>query len=145
MALYVVSDLHLGESSLVSMFRDEDQGRRLAELCAHVAAEPDSELVLLGDILDVTAACPPRKGLTQFGVLLDVPIEDKPPPPLPAILRGIRDAGTASFIARAASTARIRIHELVREQSGNNSACGQTIDLLVFIRTSQGGRGSVVE
>jgi len=49
-ALYVVSDLHLGESSLVSMFRDEDQGRRLAELCAHVAAEPDSELVLLGDI-----------------------------------------------------------------------------------------------
>jgi hypothetical protein len=35
--------------------------------------------------------------------------------------------------------------ELVREQSGNNSACGQRIDLLVFTRASQGGRGSVVE
>jgi UDP-2,3-diacylglucosamine pyrophosphatase LpxH len=108
-ALYVVSDLHLGESSLVSMFRDEDQGRRLAELCAHVAAEPESELVLLGDILDVTAACPPRKGLTQFGVLLDVPIEDKPPPPLPAILRGIRENNPIAFDALDALSRKARV------------------------------------
>src|SRR6202165_408456 len=91
------------------MFRDEDQGHRLAELCAHVAAEPDSELVLLGDILDVTAACPPRKGLTQFGVLLEVPIEDKPPPPLPAILRGIRENNPIAFEALEALSKEARV------------------------------------
>jgi UDP-2,3-diacylglucosamine pyrophosphatase LpxH len=108
-ALYVVSDLHLGESTLVSMFRDDEQGRRLAELCAHVAREPDSELVLLGDIFDVTAACPPRKGLTQFGVSLDVPIEDKPPRPLPAIVRSIRESNPVAFEALEALSAQARV------------------------------------
>src|SRR5258705_3486563 len=91
------------------MFRDEDQGRRLAELCAHVASEPESELVLLGDILDVTAACPPRKGLTQFGVALDVPIEDRPPRPLPAILRSIRESNPVAFDALEALSAQARV------------------------------------
>ena len=91
MALYVVSDLHLGESTLASMFRDEDQGRRFTEVCTRVASEPDGELILLGDIFDLTAACPPHKGLTQFGVSLDVPIEDKPPRPLPAVMKSIRE------------------------------------------------------
>ena len=90
-ALYVVSDLHLGESTLASMFRDEDQGRRFTEVCTRVASEPDGELILLGDIFDLTAACPPHKGLTQFGVSLDVPIEDKPPRPLPAVMKSIRE------------------------------------------------------
>jgi UDP-2,3-diacylglucosamine pyrophosphatase LpxH len=98
-ALYVISDLHLGEGTLAAMFRDEDQGRRLIEVCDRVASEPDSELVLLGDIFDVTASSPPHKGLTQFGVSLDVPIEDKPPRPLPAILRSIREANPVSIQA----------------------------------------------
>jgi len=108
-ALYVISDLHLGEGTLVSMFRDEDQGQRLAELCARVAQDPESELVLLGDILDVTAACPPRKGLTQFGVALDVPIEDKPPRPLPAILRSIRESNPIAFEALEALSVQARV------------------------------------
>jgi UDP-2,3-diacylglucosamine pyrophosphatase LpxH len=108
-ALYVISDLHLGERTLVSMFRDEVQGRRLAELCTHVVREPDSELVLLGDIFDVTAACPPRKGLTQFGVSLDVPLEDKPPRPLPAILRNIRESNPIALDALEALSAQARV------------------------------------
>src|SRR3954462_10903229 len=97
MPLYVVSDLHLGEGTLASMFRDSEQGLRFAELCANIAREPESELVLLGDIFDVTAACPPRKGLTQFGVSLDVPLEDKPARPLPAILRSMREGNPVAL------------------------------------------------
>src|SRR2546430_317723 len=91
MALFVVSDLHLGESTLASMFRDPVQGLRFADLCAGIARNSENELVLLGDIFDLTAAHPPRKGLTAFGMALDVPIEDKPPRPLPAIMRAIRE------------------------------------------------------
>jgi len=99
LALYVVSDLHIGESTVAPMFRDDLQGKRVAELCERVAADADSELVLLGDIFDVTAALPPRKGVTQFGLSLDVPIEDKPPRPLPAILRAIRENNPLTFEA----------------------------------------------
>ncbi len=99
MALYVISDLHIGESVVAPMFRDQDQGRRIAELCERVASEPGSELVLLGDILDLTASIPPHKGVTQFGLSLDVPIEDKPARPLPAILRGIRECNPVAIEA----------------------------------------------
>ena len=109
MALYVVSDLHVGESTQASMFRDEEQGRRLAELCAQIEREADGELVLLGDIFDITASYPPRKGLTQFGVALDVPIEDKPPRPLPAILRSIRESNPVAFEALESLSARARV------------------------------------
>ena len=94
MALYVVSDLHLAR-----MFRDEDQGRRFTEVCDRVSGEADGELVLLGDVFDLTAAIPPHKGLTQFGVSLDVPIEDKPPPPLPAVMRSIRESNPVALQA----------------------------------------------
>ncbi len=109
MALHVVSDLHLGESALVSMFRDDDQGRRLSELCEQVARDPEGELILLGDIVDLTAACPPHKGLTQFGVALDVPIEDKPPRPLPAILRSIRESNPIAFEALEKLSGRAKV------------------------------------
>src|SRR4051794_9298047 len=108
-ALYIISDLHLGESTLVSMFQDDDQGQRLAELCAQVARDPDGELVLLGDIFDLTAACPPRKGLTQFGVALDVPIEDKAPRPLPAIVRSIHESNPVAFEALEKLSAQARV------------------------------------
>lgn len=99
MALYVVSDLHLGESTLASMFRDPVQGLRLADLCAVLARNPGSELILLGDIFDLTAAHPPRKGLSAFGLALDVPIEDKPPRPLPAMMRAIRESNPVALDA----------------------------------------------
>jgi len=109
MPLYVVSDLHVGESSFASMFNDQRQGLRFAELCANIAREPDSELVLLGDIFDVTAACPPHKGLTQFGVSLDVPLEDKPARPLPAILRSMREGNPVALAALEALAAQARV------------------------------------
>src|ERR1700686_378764 len=99
MPLFVVSDLHLGESTLATMFRDPEQGHRFAELCAGVAGGPDNELVLLGDIFDLTAAHPPHKGLTAFGLALDVPIEDKPPRPLTAMMRTIRENNPIAFDA----------------------------------------------
>src|SRR3954447_10859978 len=91
------------------MFRDEDQGKRFAELCDKVAHDPDSELVLLGDIFDVTAACPPHKGLTQFGLSLDVPLEDKPARPLPAILRSMREGNPVALGALEALAAQTRV------------------------------------
>jgi UDP-2,3-diacylglucosamine pyrophosphatase LpxH len=108
-ALYVVSDLHIGESTVAPMFHDDEQGRRIADVCERVARDPDSELVLLGDIFDVTASVPPHKGVTQFGLALDVPIEDKPARPLPAILRGIRECNPVSLEALEKLSGRVPV------------------------------------
>ena len=108
MALFVVSDMHLGESTLACMFRDPDQGARFADLCAGIANGDDNELVLLGDIFDLTAAHPPHKGLTAFGVALDVPIEDKQPRPLAAIMRSIREANPVAMDALEALSGKAR-------------------------------------
>ena len=97
MALYVVSDLHLGESNLASMFKDAEQGLRFAELCRSLRDE--DELLLLGDVFDLTAACPPQKGLTAFGVALDVPLEDRKARPLPAIMQGMREGNPLALEA----------------------------------------------
>ena len=91
MALFAVTDLHLGESSLATMFRDPEQGHRFADMCAAIARSPESELILIGDIFDLTAAHPPAKGLEQFGRALDVPLENRAPLPLPEIMRRIRE------------------------------------------------------
>lgn len=109
MALFVVSDMHLGESTLASMFRDHEQGARFADLCASIAKGDDNELVLLGDIFDLTAAHPPRKGLTAFGVSMDVPIEDKAAPPLPAIMRSIRESNPVAMDALEALSNNTRV------------------------------------
>src|SRR5258706_15521284 len=109
MALFVVSDMHLGESTLACMFRAPDQGARFADLCAGIAKGEDNELVLLGDIFDLTAAHPPRKGLTAFGVALDVPIEDKQPRPLAAIMRSIREANPVAMDALEALSNEARV------------------------------------
>lgn len=109
MAVFVVSDLHLGESTLAAMFRDPEQGLRFADLCAGIARNPDNELILLGDIFDLTAAYPPRKGLTAFGVALDVPLEDKPPRPLPAIMKTIRESNPVALDALESLAAEARV------------------------------------
>jgi len=108
MALFVVSDLHMGESSLATMFRDAEQGLRFADLCASIA-RGENELVLLGDIFDLTAAHPPRKGLTAFGKALDVPIEDKQPRPLPAIMKAIREHNPIALEALESLAAAARV------------------------------------
>src|SRR5207302_679539 len=76
---------------------------------AREASEPDGVLVLLGDIFDLTAACPPHKGLTQFGVSRDVPIEDKPPRPLPAVMKSIREHNPMALEALEKLSAQARI------------------------------------
>ncbi|HEX4384425.1 MAG TPA: metallophosphoesterase [Myxococcales bacterium] len=99
MPLYVVSDLHLGDNTLASMFRDADQGFRFADLCSAIARNAGSELILLGDIFDLTAATPPPKGLSDFGRLLEVPIEDKEPRGLAQIMKQIREANPVALDA----------------------------------------------
>jgi UDP-2,3-diacylglucosamine pyrophosphatase LpxH len=109
MPLFVVSDLHLGESSLATMFRDALQGHRFADLCAGVARNADSELVLLGDIFDLTAAHPPKAGLADFGRALEVELEERPARPLPQIMRGIREANPIALDALEALSSEVRV------------------------------------
>jgi UDP-2,3-diacylglucosamine pyrophosphatase LpxH len=97
--LYVVSDLHLGDNTLATMFRDSDQGYRFAELCVSIGRSAGSELILLGDIFDLTAASPPAKGIGDFGRALQVPIEDKPQPSLPQVMKQTRDANAVALDA----------------------------------------------
>src|SRR5256885_13456224 len=91
MPLYAVSDLHLGDSSLARMFHDQSQGLRFAEMCSHVARHDDGELILLGDIFDLTAAYPPARGLDGFYKALEIPYEPRPPPPLERTCVAIRE------------------------------------------------------
>ncbi len=90
MALYVLSDLHLGESGSASMFHDRRQGMVFADLCAEIARS-GGELILLGDVFDITASTPPPRGLSQFGQAVGVPsIQDRAPEPLEKILQSVR-------------------------------------------------------
>src|SRR5437868_1657214 len=91
MPLYAVSDLHLGDSSLARMFHDQSQGLRFAEMCSHVGRHDDGELILLGDIFDLTAAVPPARGLEAFYTALEVPQEPRTPPPLARTCVAIRE------------------------------------------------------
>src|SRR5437868_13226152 len=96
---FVVSDLHLGETGLARMFHDHSQGMRFAELCSFVSRTPDSELLLLGDIFDVTASLPPSRGLGAFGRALELPIEDRPARPLAEICASIRQNNPVAQIS----------------------------------------------
>ncbi|MFL5412018.1 MAG: metallophosphoesterase [Myxococcales bacterium] len=91
MPLYAVSDLHLGDSSLARMFHDQSQGLRFAELCTNVARHDDGELILLGDIFDLTAAVPPARGVEGFYRALDVPYEARTAPALARTCAAIRE------------------------------------------------------
>ncbi|HEX9578215.1 MAG TPA: metallophosphoesterase [Myxococcales bacterium] len=109
MTLFVVSDLHLGESTLATMFRDQEQGQKFAGLCAEVEKSPDAELVLLGDIFDLTAARPPAKGLADFCRALQVPLEEQPSRQLPAIMSAIRECNPLALDALEALSAKVKV------------------------------------
>jgi len=109
MALFVVSDLHLGESTLASMFRDAEQGQRFADLCAGIGRGSDNELVLLGDIFDLTASCPPPRGVAGFARALGIPLEERPQRELPQIMRAIRECNPAALDALEALSANTRV------------------------------------
>src|SRR5437870_3831195 len=91
MPLYAVSDLHLGEIGLARMFHDQSQGLRFADLCSHVARHDDVELILLGDIFDLTASFPPARGVASFARRLRVPSAERPPRTLAEICASIRE------------------------------------------------------
>jgi UDP-2,3-diacylglucosamine pyrophosphatase LpxH len=99
MPLFVCSDLHLGEAGSARMFHDPVQGQALAGLCAEVRKR-DGELILAGDIFDITAAMPPLHGLTRFGHAVGVhSIEDRPRPTLAEVLVSIRKNNPAAVDA----------------------------------------------
>ncbi len=99
MPLFVCSDLHLGEAGSARMFHDPVQGQALAALCAEVR-QRDGELILAGDIFDITAAMPPLHGLTRFGRAMGVhSIEDRPRPSLAEVLISIRKNNPAALDA----------------------------------------------
>jgi UDP-2,3-diacylglucosamine pyrophosphatase LpxH len=91
MPLFVCSDLHLGDATSARLFHDPQQGRVLAALCDEVRRR-EGELVLAGDIFDLTAAQPPKKGLGEFGERVGAPtIVDRSPRGLSAILGAMRE------------------------------------------------------
>jgi UDP-2,3-diacylglucosamine pyrophosphatase LpxH len=99
MGIFVCSDLHLGEPGGARMFFDGEQGLRFAELCAQVA-KTGGELVLLGDIFDLTAATPPDKGLDAFARALNLPgVGERRPRPVAEVMESIRRANPAAMDA----------------------------------------------
>ncbi len=103
--LYVVSDMHLGEPGAAAMFHDKRQGMVFADLCGHIA-RTGGELVLLGDVFDITASTPPPRGLTAFGEAVGVPtIIDRPAPALDETLQRIRSNNRISLDALEALAA----------------------------------------
>jgi UDP-2,3-diacylglucosamine pyrophosphatase LpxH len=99
MNLFAVSDLHLGAAGLARIFHDQLQGWRMADLASYVARSADAELILLGDIFDLTAAIPPARGLERFARALDVPLEPHPPVPIAETCASIRANNPIAFDA----------------------------------------------
>ncbi len=92
MTLFAASDLHLGLSAVAHMFNDARQGRTLADLCDRVLKARDGELLLPGDIFDLTALRPPEHGLEAFASTVQVPIEPPKPRELPQLMAALRNA-----------------------------------------------------
>jgi UDP-2,3-diacylglucosamine pyrophosphatase LpxH len=90
--LTAISDLHLGEAGGARMFHDLTQGQRLADLCADLTADDGAELLLIGDIFDLTSMQPPQKGLAAFARAVGMPELDRPRRTLLQMCRAIREA-----------------------------------------------------
>jgi UDP-2,3-diacylglucosamine pyrophosphatase LpxH len=99
-AVYVISDLHLHEDSDARLFRDDRQGRAIAALCERIARE-GAELILLGDVFDLTAMTPPEKGLKRFFESLNVEVEPRPRRPVGELVRAAARANPRAIDALA--------------------------------------------
>ena len=111
MTLWVLSDLHLGDATVAPMFREDRQGKCVEALCARIEAEGDGELVLLGDVFDLTAMRPPQRGLPAFGRKMGIALPDPPersPRELCAAARR-RHERTLSAIAALSRTAKVTL------------------------------------
>ena len=77
-------------------------------------ADPQGELILLGDSFDFTAMTPPEKGLSKFAEAMQVPIEPRPPRSVAALCAaealasiGLGRAQVETFVERTVGTRRI--------------------------------------
>jgi UDP-2,3-diacylglucosamine pyrophosphatase LpxH len=124
-AVYVISDLHLDENEDARLFRDDWQGRALASLCEQIARD-GAELVLLGDIFDLTAMTPPKKGLRHFFASLAVEAEPPPCRPVAALVRAGARANPHAIDALARLSERVPVtlvpgnhdHQLASAEGG---------------------------
>lgn len=108
MALFVLSDLHLDEEGQARLFRDERQGVKLAGLCERIARD-GHEVVLLGDIFDLTAMNPPPRGLDRFFDELRVPARPKPRRDLRQLLEAVRDGNPRAIQALSELSRRVPV------------------------------------
>ncbi|GAC1538189.1 MAG: hypothetical protein NVS3B10_29490 [Polyangiales bacterium] len=111
MVLWVLSDLHLGDDTVVPMFHEDRQGETIERLCARIEAERDGELVLLGDVFDLTGMTPPPASVKKFGRKLGVTLEERPirsPVELCAAAR-LRHGRTLAALAGLAKHARVTL------------------------------------
>ena len=108
MAIYVISDLHLDEVGDSRLFRDDRQGLALASLCDRIARE-DAELVLLGDIFELTGMTPLQRGLERFFAKLEVDVEPRPRRPVAALVSAAARANPQAIDALARLSARARV------------------------------------
>src|SRR2546423_6939618 len=124
-AVYVISDLHLDENDDARLFRDDRQGRALASLCEQIAHD-GAELVLLGDIFDLTAMTPPERGLRRFFARLAVEAAPRPRRPVAALVRAGARANPHAIDALARLSDRVRVtlvpgnhdHQLASAEGG---------------------------
>ena len=111
MTLWVLSDLHLGDATVAPMFHEERQGKAIEALCARIEAEGNGELVLLGDVFDLTGMTPPKRGLPAFarkmGIALPDPPERSPRETCAATRR--RHERTLTAIAALSRTAKVTL------------------------------------
>jgi UDP-2,3-diacylglucosamine pyrophosphatase LpxH len=104
--LWVLSDLHLSDDSVSPMFDEDRQGVALERLCERVEAEK-GELILLGDVFDLTAMTPPPRGLPAFGRKMGLAMGEAPERP-PEVLSAAARRRHPRTIAAIANLARSR-------------------------------------
>jgi len=107
-ALFVLSDLHLDEEGQARLFRDERQGVKLASLCERMSRD-GGEVVLLGDIFDLTAMSPPPRGLDRFFEDLGVPGEPRPPRDLRRLCETVRESNPRAVSALSHLSRRVPV------------------------------------
>ena len=152
-AVYVISDLHLDENDDARLFRDDRQGRALASLCEQIAHD-GGELVLLGDIFDLTAMTPPEKGLRRFFARLAVEAEPRPRRPVAALVSAGARANPLAIDALARLSERVRVtlvpgnhdHQLASAEGGVAlAAVGLRVERTRSVVRTIAGRTAVLQ
>ena len=109
MALWLTSDFHLADATTVAMFDEAEQGKNMAALCARIAGEGEGELVLLGDIFDLTAMQPPPRGVAKFGKKMGIELHDAPERDPVAMCAAVKQRHTRTIAAIAGLPKSVRV------------------------------------